>query len=277
MSKNKKQNYILGIIGVVALLFIGYMLGQGGGDKTPKAEGKLEILETDYDFGVIGLDNVTHEFPIKNIGEGPLKISRVATSCGCTTAQLQKGGETSVKFGMDHGNLPKPNMTLEPGEEAVVLVTYNPLTHGLKNAAGTFRRIVYIQTDNPRSEYELSISMKVDPNKKIVQNPKIEVNQSSYDFGKINRKDGIVETTFTITNSGSEELVIEDMSTSCGCTTAELSSKTLKSGESADLLVKFDPDFHKEPQGRLERTVTLFTNDPDNSEFNVDIYAEIIE
>ena len=169
-KKKKRQYYIIGIIGALILIFIGSSLGGGNNNNNvAQASGKLEIPETNYDFGVIGLEDVSHEFLIKNTGEGTLSISRVATSCGCTSARLKKAGKTSVRFGMDHGNLPKPNMHLAPGEEAIVIVTYSPLAHGLDRAAGTFHRIVYIKTKNPKEEYELNISMKVDPNKKADQ------------------------------------------------------------------------------------------------------------
>lgn len=162
-KKNSKIIFLVGILVVLAIAFGAYSLGQNNTDKEDLLPGKLEIAETVYNFGTIGLDKVSHTFVVKNVGEGPLTIERVATSCGCTTAQLKKGDKTSVKFGMDHGNLPKANMTLEPGEETEVVVTYDPLAHGLASAAGYFRRNVYIKTSNPKEEYELIVEMTVDP------------------------------------------------------------------------------------------------------------------
>lgn len=158
-----KPSFIFGIIFVGVVAIGAYVLGQGGTEKENLLPGKLEITETQYDFGTIGLDNVSHTFMVRNIGEGPLPIERVSTSCGCTSAQLKQGNKTSVKFGMDHGNLPKANITLEPGEETEVIVTYNPLAHGPSRAAGYFNRIVYIKTGNPKEEHELTVTMTVDP------------------------------------------------------------------------------------------------------------------
>ena len=52
------------------------------------------------------------------------------------------------------------------------------------------------------------------------------------------------------------------MVTSCGCTTAELSSSVIPAGQRADLVVTFDPNFH-ETSGPVTRLVWLETNDPD--------------
>lgn len=272
----KNNKYLIGGIVVLVLLIGAFMLGKGGTNEA-QAQGKLEVAETHYDFGTIGLDNVTYPFTVRNVGAGPLTIERVSTSCGCTTAQLKQGNKTSVQFGMDHGNLPKANMTLQPGEETEVLVTYHPLAHGLNNAAGHFRRIVYIQTSNPKEEHELTVEMTVDPDKKTIKEAQIEFDKQSYDFGQIPKEGGVVETTFTVFNRGGESLTISDITTSCGCTSAEIASENIQPNGSTKLTVRFDPDFHDEPQGKLERTITLFTNDPNNKEANVEIYAEIIE
>ncbi len=162
-KKKSKFSFIAGILIVAAIAIGAYALGQSGAEKEAQVPGKLEIAETQYNFGTIGLDNASHSFMVKNVGEGLLTIERVSTSCGCTSAQLKQGDKTSVKFGMDHGNLPRANMKLEPGEEAEVIVTYNPLAHGLNKAAGYFRRITYIKTSNPKKEHELVVEMTVDP------------------------------------------------------------------------------------------------------------------
>lgn len=169
MSKKRNSKYYAFLAGIVVVVLVAlgaYAIGQSDAEKENVLPGKLEIAETKYDFGTIGLDNVSHSFLVKNIGEGPITIEHVSTSCMCTTAQLKKGNKISTRFGMDHGNLPRANITLEPGEETEVVVTYNPLAHGLARAAGYFRRAVYLKTRNPKEEYELMIEMKVDPDLK---------------------------------------------------------------------------------------------------------------
>jgi hypothetical protein len=50
---------------------------------------KLEIPQDYWSFGQIGArDVVDHTYVLKNTGKAPLTISRVYTTCGCTTAEL---------------------------------------------------------------------------------------------------------------------------------------------------------------------------------------------
>ncbi len=273
---------ILAIAAVVVVLAVGYILGQGNQDQPASLlPGKLVIEEDYYNFGTVGLDNVSHTYLIRNAGEGPLNIAKVSTSCGCTTAQIKVDGKVSRSFGMDHGNLPRADIELLPGQQAEVIVTYNPLAHGLKNAKGSFRRAVYIRTENPRGEYQLTFDVTVDPDKETEQasssGPIAKFDRLEHDFGQIPKLGGPVETVFQLTNTGSKPLQIDRITTSCGCTSADLEKMTIRPGETVPLVVKFDPNFHKEPQGRLERVVTLFTNIPDQPEIEVKIYAEIID
>lgn len=71
-----------------------------------------------------------------------------------------------------------------------------------------------------------------------------------------------VEQTFPIQNTGDEPLLITNVGTSCGCTTAALSSSVIPPGQRADLRVVFDPNFHA-TSGPVTRLVWLETNDPD--------------
>ena len=51
----------------------------------------LEIKEDIFDFGLITQgESVSHEFKLKNIGNGPLLISSAKGSCGCTVPEWPK-------------------------------------------------------------------------------------------------------------------------------------------------------------------------------------------
>ncbi|MEK7068151.1 MAG: DUF1573 domain-containing protein [Patescibacteria group bacterium] len=162
--KTKQLKYLIGVTAVV-LVAVGWYFVNQNTKSVALAEGRLEISESDYDFGVVGLASVSHIFRLKNIGAGDITIVKVATSCGCTTAQLRQGNRITAPIGMDHGNLPRTNFTLGAGEEMEVIAAYNPLAHGLENAKGSFQRAIYLKTENPRDEYTLTFSIIVDPNK----------------------------------------------------------------------------------------------------------------
>ena len=51
------------------------------------ARPKAEFTETHYDFGVLPQGSTTtHTFSVKNVGNKPLKIESVQSTCGCTVA-----------------------------------------------------------------------------------------------------------------------------------------------------------------------------------------------
>ena len=107
--------------------------------------------------------------------------------------------------------------------------------------------------------------------------PVAETHKSNYDFGSIGKFDGVVSTTFEIENHGKEILKIGSISTSCGCTSAEIDKTELGFNEEAELTVYFDPNFHEESEGAFTRSIFVETNDPDLSEMQFDIRVEIVE
>jgi hypothetical protein len=107
--------------------------------------------------------------------------------------------------------------------------------------------------------------------------PVAETHNKTHDFGQLTKAGGIVSTTFEIENHGRETLEIGEISTSCGCTSAEIDKTELGFNEEAELTVYFDPNFHEEPEGKFTRSVFVETNDPDLPEMQFDIFVEILE
>lgn len=70
------------------------------------AMGKIEYVETEFDFGTIKEGNIIdHVFKFKNTGDAPVILSQVSASCGCTTPDYTKEpvlpgqeGEIRVSF-----------------------------------------------------------------------------------------------------------------------------------------------------------------------------------
>jgi hypothetical protein len=96
------------------------------------------------------------------------------------------------------------------------------------------------------------------------QTPAIGVT-AAYDFGPV-VKGEIATAELSVTNSGSAPLVIEAVSTSCGCTTATLSTMTIDPGQAAILSVAYDTAAHESDMGLMERYVFLATNDQTNED-----------
>ena len=89
---------------------------------------------------------------------------------------------------------------------------------------------------------------------------RIGLSSPGHDFGAIQSSWNVTHI-FSIHNLGGADLLLGNLVTSCGCTTAALSSSVVPPGERADLTVTFDADFHP-TRGDVVRLVWFATNDP---------------
>lgn len=125
---NKKR----GILILAHLLFFaGMLFAQNGA--------QISADELTYNFGNIQEADgpASHVFTIKNTGDGPLVITRVTVSCGCT----------------------RPEWTQEPigpGQTGKVKVTYNP-----KGRPGPFHKTLSIYSNGKKGSYTLAIKGNV--------------------------------------------------------------------------------------------------------------------
>lgn len=87
--------------------------------------------------------------------------------------------------------------------------------------------------------------------------PKITFKRLVHDFGDIDRG-GKVETSFEFENSGDAPLQIDEVTTSCGCTTAGLKKKTFAPREKGTIPVTFNSQNF---EGKVTKRITVSTND----------------
>jgi len=131
---------------------------------------------------------------------------------------------------------------------------------------------------------EISKSAKED-------SPKIVIEPGYYNFGDVSQVKGITTTTFTIKNEGTNDLIIDNMESSCMCTTASIIyngaegpifgmgmhgnpkgwSVAIAAGEEAQLKIYYDPNVHGELRGLITRTIDIYSNDPINFQKQVKI------
>jgi hypothetical protein len=102
----------------------------------------------------------------------------------------------------------------------------------------------------------------------------VELSATEYDFGTI-PNDKPVSQTFEVRNRGRGQLEILGVSTSCGCTSAEVSKRRLARGETAQLEVTYDPLAHDGATGRFMRIVYIRSNDPDVPEATLTIRVTV--
>ncbi|MFQ5474466.1 MAG: DUF1573 domain-containing protein [Candidatus Nanoarchaeia archaeon] len=96
--------------------------------------------------------------------------------------------------------------------------------------------------------------------------PKIELSTDKFDMGDIDPDAGLRTETFFVKNVGGAALNIESVSTSCGCTEAEVESEQIAPGEQTKLTVTYDPSVHPGLTGKIIRKVYIKSDDPSQGE-----------
>jgi len=129
--------------------------------------------------------------------------------------------------------------------------------------------------------------------------PKIVINPVLHDFGDVSVAKGVVSTIMTMTNEGKSDLVLSSIETSCMCTTASFIvkgrespvfgmdmgdgkhptgwSETISPGQKAVLKIYYDPTMHEDLRGPVTRTISVFSNDPIDFEYEVRIEANQVD
>ena len=115
--------------------------------------------------------------------------------------------------------------------------------------------------------------------------PKITAAEVKNDLGTVSLKKGTVTTEFVIKNEGKSDLVVDKLSSSCGCTSASLIYQgkegprfymaghghnapdpnwnvSIAPGNEAQVKVYYDPTVHADLTGAVTREVSVHSNDP---------------
>ena len=105
-----------------------------------------------------------------------------------------------------------------------------------------------------------------------VKGPKIYFKETEHNFGKVPQGPSL-QYNFKFTNKGNETLKIERVQTSCGCTGATVGEKTeYEKNESGEIKVEFNTQGR---QGTQEKTIIVFSNDPNDPQLALKITCEI--
>lgn len=159
------KKIVVGVIAASLLILVGGVVLAGRAPKPPEivesSQAKVEVDERTHNWGDIQLKggDVEKTFTFKNIGSDPLQLANIKTSCMCTKAQITIGEEKSPFFGMHSTSSWMGEV--DPGEEAQLLVIFDPAYHG-PSGTGQISRIISIETndiDNSNLEFILSANV----------------------------------------------------------------------------------------------------------------------
>jgi hypothetical protein len=107
----------------------------------------------------------------------------------------------------------------------------------------------------------------------VVKGPRIRVEPSTFDFGKA-VQNRTLDKEFSLRNFGSEDLVIENVTTTCGCTAALMdANKVIKPGGTAPLRVSLQT---RDYSGKMERRILVRSNDPTTSLLEIKVEVTVV-
>ena len=100
---------------------------------------------------------------------------------------------------------------------------------------------------------------------------KISVDKANHDFGVIKEEGGDVEHVFVVKNAGKIPLVIDRITTSCGCTLPEWSKDPVPPGGTKEIKIWYDPEGRP---GGFYKTISVYSN-ADPRRFVMTIKGEV--
>jgi hypothetical protein len=106
--------------------------------------------------------------------------------------------------------------------------------------------------------------------------PQIIVTENNLELGDVVNGE-VIAREIGVQNNGEVDLIIEAVTTSCGCTQATIEPTTIPPGSNGMLYIEFDSGAHgPELTGQLIRQVFVATNDPQQPETVVNLSANIL-
>ena len=109
---------------------------------------------------------------------------------------------------------------------------------------------------------------------KLVEQAQTKEEPNTWDFGKI-KKDSTEERQFIFKNETGRLLTVTGVNTSCGCTGSTIKDKTLLSGMSTEVVVKFNSKGFA--VGPVTKYIYIAIDDPQNPVIKFTVKIEVAE
>lgn len=205
-------------------------------------DARVKFRETAWDFGKIKQGEVvTHEFIFKNVGDAPLLIEQVETSCGCAAALLS-------------------DKRVEPGKEGKIKASFD--SRGYSGKVVKYVFVVSNDVEEARRELSFSADIEVPPAAKI------ELDRYNVEMGLCLEGEEPA-ASLQIRNTGELELKVEishqDIAFRSGGKAIAF-PLLIPTGKSVDLEVRFPA---QAKTGLLRDYLLIRSNDPVRSTLSV--------
>jgi len=101
--------------------------------------------------------------------------------------------------------------------------------------------------------------------------PRIKFKETSWDFGRVKQGEPLSHE-FVFSNEGDATLVIQKVTTTCGCTAALLSADKIPPGKEGKIEIKFDTRGYG---GQVSKLLYVDSNDPSQARRQLQVTADI--
>ena len=238
------------------------------GKVTPKAKTKADLYPTS--IGNLKLMS-------NHLAFNQMKLTEVRTDSMKVYNNWGHPMDISFPNLPEHLSVKMVPKTLPAHTEGYIIVTYNA---NKKNDYGLVYDRVGLRTNDAQQAMKtLTVSAILSEDfsgltkKQLKKAPKIVVDQTTYDFGKL-KSGTIVKYSFTIKNEGKKELIIRKVKASCGCTATQPETTHIKKGESTKINIEFNT---RGRRGHQNKNITVITNDPVNPQIILNVRGDLIQ
>ncbi len=230
-------------------------------DSFPNKIGNLRLESNSIHFGLLrsNVRDTAQSLFVTNVGSAPVTIKGISGS----PAYVMLDSKAT-------------DMVIKPGQRAYLPLHYSATS--AKEYGIVFDQIKLVTDDVDQPEKSITLIADIKPYvpqmtpEEIAKAPRINFERKQNDFGDVKQGES-VNTEFKFTNTGKQDLNILKVKTTCGCTASSPEKTVIKPGESS--MIK--ATFHSAGKsGKQSKDITVYTNDPLNSEVTLKIMSNII-
>jgi hypothetical protein len=109
-------------------------------------------------------------------------------------------------------------------------------------------------------------------NAKKHNGPRLEIKEAVFDFGERDQGTKVFHP-FSFKNTGSKNLEIKEVRSTCGCTVGDVNKRILKPGDTASVLITFNTEGYR---GKVKKKIKIFTNQKEDPEKTIEIKGVVL-
>ncbi|MGD1843460.1 MAG: DUF1573 domain-containing protein [Thermonemataceae bacterium] len=232
------------IAGFISILLLSSTLLQ--------AQGKFQFEKEVHDFGTIEEGTIAkYEFAFKNTGNQPIIVERVSASCGCTTPFYTKD-------------------PIQPGESGKIVASFNS-----NKRPNSFNKSITIKSNATEPMKILYIKGFVNPKHQPTQAngqgaAALSLDKTFQSLGEMQYGQTAI-ARFTVTNTGSGNLILTGINSDCKCVTSNIPKANLAPRESTVIELKYTP----KSAGTRKDVIYLYSNDGKSGATKLYLQAEV--